>query len=220
MGDIMACVICPTAQAMLTLAGSLDEQPVQAYLCTWTAFESITRLMARQSGVKPQFSLRKNGTLRLMEMGDIKMPKVTAPNRELILTAALEQLDVAVQHALIAHKSVEYFANRTPTFDDRVLKSDSRGQQLNGVIDISRTLDARYPIWNPISIAWYKAFIRREADDALYLDLVTQIVSLLDTLRDNILYADGTNDQECGLNLVNCAQPLLNILINGLTSGV
>ncbi len=53
-------------------------------------------------------------------------------------------------------------------------------------------------------------------DDTNRDSLVMQIVKVLDTIRENMLYADGTNTQEYGMNLVACAQPLLNILINGL----
>ena len=212
----MVSVECPTAQAMLSLARSLENQPIQTYLCTWIAFESITRLIARQAGVKPQFNLRKNGTLKMIKVGGFRMPKVTLGTKTDIYSSALERLDSQVQHALIHHKSVAVCANRTPTYQGRVVKGDSRGQQLNGLIDISRTSDSRYPIWSPITLSWYNAYLRGEADDAIRHDLVVQIVTVLDTLRVNILYDDGTNSPECGVNLVTCAQPLLNIIINGL----
>jgi len=213
----MGGVTCPTAHAMLTLSRTFDEHPVQAYLCTWTAFECIVRLVARQSGVKPHYKLRKNGTLRMMEIGGIKMPKVISPKQELIRSTALGYLDTQVKHALIVHRSVKVFVNRTPTFGNRLVKKDSRGQQLNGVIDVSRTIDARYPIWSPITLSWYRAYMRGEADDVVRQDLVMQIVAVLDTLRVNILYADGTNEKESGQNLAIYAKPLLHILINGLT---
>ena len=213
----MVSVECPTAQAMLSLALSLEDQPIQAYLCSWTAFESVARLIARQSGVKPQFNLRKNGTLKMTEVGGFRMPKVTAPSPNDIFSSALGQLDTRVKHALLVHKSVGICAYRTPTFNNRVVKNDSRGQQLNGLIDVSRTLDSRYPIWCPITLSWYKAYLRGEGDDDMRDNLVMQIVTILHTLRVNIFYDDGKNSQECGSNLVTCAQPLLNILINGLT---
>ncbi|TFG66274.1 MAG: hypothetical protein E4H27_10140 [Anaerolineales bacterium] len=97
-----------------------------------------------------------------------------------------------------------------------MVKSDQRGQQLNGVMDVCWTMDVHYPIWSPISMGWYRAFMRGEVEDATRQNLVMQIVRLLSTIRDNLLYADGRNTREYGLNLVVCAQPLLNILINGL----
>ena len=213
----MVNVACPTAEAMLALSRTLEGQPKNAYLSSWTAFDSIVRLIARQSGVKPQFNLRKNGTLKLVNVGGLRMPKVSAPSTTDIYSTALEKLDKRVKHALIVHKSVEVCANRTPTLNNRVIKNDSRGQQLNGLIDVSRTSDPRYPIWCPITLSWYKSYLRGEADSEMQHNLVIQIVTILDTLRINILYDDGTNAQECGVNLVTCAQPLLNILINGLT---
>ncbi len=143
----------PTAQLMLSLADSLNEHPLQAYLCTWIALDNLIRVVARHSGIKPQFRLRKNGTLQMMEVGDIKMPDVHAPKRDHMLAAVIGKVDIPIKHALIAHPSVEYFVNRTPTFENRTVKSDQRGQQLNGVMDVCRTMDVRYPIWSPISSA-------------------------------------------------------------------
>jgi hypothetical protein len=213
----MVSVECPTAEAMLSLSRSLNDYPIQAYLCSWTAFDSIIRLIARQSGVKPQFNLRKNGTLKMKDVGGLRMPNVTPPRKKDIYGSILEKLDIRIKHALIVHKSVEVCAYRTPTFNNRVVKSDRRGQQLNGILDISRTLDPRYPIWCPITLVWYKTYLRGEADNEMRDNLVVQIVNILQTLRENILYDDGKNSQECGGNLVVCAQPLLNMLINGLT---
>jgi hypothetical protein len=62
--------------------------------------------------------------------------------------------------------------------------------------------------------------MRGEGDDELRNKLVRQIVTILDTLRSNILYDDGKNPQECGENLVRCSQPLMYILINGLTGSI
>ena len=64
----MVSVDCPTAQAMLNLSRTLESHPVEAYLCSWTAFESIARLVARQSGLKPQFNLRKNAQLKSLQL--------------------------------------------------------------------------------------------------------------------------------------------------------
>jgi hypothetical protein len=213
---VMVSVECPTAQAMLSLSRSLLDYPIQAYLCSWTAFDSLVRLIARQSGVKPQFNLRKNGTLKMQDVGGLRMPNVKPPRSKEIYSSILEKLDVRVKHALIVHKSVEVCAYRTPTFNNRVVKSDRRGQQLNGILDISRTLDPRYPIWCPITLAWYRTYLSDDGDDEMRDNLVRQIITILETLRENILYDDGRNSQECGPNLVVCAQPLLNLLINGL----
>lgn len=210
-------VVCPTAQTLVTISRSLGGQTIPAYLCSWTALDSIIRLVSRQSGVKPQFILRKNGTMKLIEVGDVKMPKINSPDKVLMLETAVNTLDAQVKHALITHRSVEFFANRTPTFGNRVVKKNNRGQQLNGIIDISRTMDARYPIWCPITMSWYRAYMTGDGKNGLKDKLALDIVFLLETLRENLLYSDGVNKQECGEHLVNCAQPLVNMLINGLT---
>jgi hypothetical protein len=123
----MFSVDCPTAQAMLTLSRTLEGQPKNAYLCSWTALDSLVRLIARQSGLKPQFNLRKNGTLKMRDVGGLRMPKVTAPSTKDIYSTALEELDNRVKHALIVHESVAVCAYRTPTFDNRLVRTDSRG---------------------------------------------------------------------------------------------
>jgi hypothetical protein len=212
--------MCPTAQMMLSLSRTLDGKPIEAYLCSWTAFECIARKIARASGIKPQYVLRKNGTLKVTEVGGVRMPKVKPPDSELIRSTALEYLDTTVKHALIVHKCVESFAYRTPTFQNRIVKTDNRGQQLNGIIDLSLTLDPRYPIWRPITMTWYKAYMRGDGDESAQEALVGQITAILATLRDNVLFADSIQHQECGPNLVKCAQPLLDEIINGLTVNV
>jgi hypothetical protein len=208
---------CPTAQTMLALSRSLEDQPIQTYLCSWIALDNVVRVIARQSGLKPQFVLRKNGTLKMTEIGNLRMPKVTSPGKSLIYTTALEQLDRQVKHALIVHPNVGIFAHRTPALGNRMVKTDTRGQLLNGVIDVSKTMDPRNPVWCPITMEKYKAYIRGEVDDVTRQELVQEIVVILDTIRENLLYACTSDEQECGINLVTCAQPLLNILIFGLT---
>ncbi|MDF1514717.1 MAG: hypothetical protein P1S60_12990 [Anaerolineae bacterium] len=208
---------CPTATELLTLVRALQEQPVPTYLCTWMAFDSIARLIARQSGVKPHFELRKNGTMKLLEVGDIKIPKVTAASNSLMFEAVVDALDPAVKHAVLVHRSVLFFATRTPTFHGKVVKTDRRGHLLNGMIDLSRTMDARYPIWSPITMRWYETYVGEPSDGFLQQKLMAQVIDLLAVLRENLLYADGKNDQECGKHLVSNAQPLLDMLINGLT---
>jgi hypothetical protein len=174
-------------------------------------------MIARESGVRPQFNLRKNGTLKMINVGELRMPKVTAPKQDEIYDAAIEKLDNQVKHAMIMHPNVAICVNRTPTYNNRIVKTDRRGQALNGLMDISRTQDSRYPIWCPITFDWYRQYKKGNTDADLRHKLAMQIVNILGTLRMNILYDDGSNAMESGEQLVKCALPLLNMLVNGLT---
>lgn len=77
------------AERLAAVAREQAGDPVVAYMIAGTALEGIVRVLAAREGVRGQFSLRQNGTLRLRKVGEVKMPEVYPPRPEHQLRATL-----------------------------------------------------------------------------------------------------------------------------------
>lgn len=200
-----------TARRLMTLAQETAAEPEVAYLLAWTAFEHVVKRAARQAGVRPQFGLRKNGTVQTQKVGDLKMPAVTPPRFEHEVAAALRCLPAAVLEALVAHPAVRAFAGRVPRLDGKPLVRDARGQPLTGVLDVAHTPDPRYPVWCPLDADLARAAAQGALTEAQRDALVTQVVALLGAVRRNLLVGG-----EDGAAIAARALPLVKILVEGL----
>ena len=193
------------------LALAEEAGPVAAYLLTWTAFEHRVKVRARSSGVRPKFGLRKNGTVEMRTVGSLKMPVVTPPRPEHELEVALAHLPEEVRERLVTHPAVRPLALRVPRFAGRPLVHDGRGQRLSGVLDLSLTADARYPIWCPLDLDLIRARDRGDLSPEQRDALVAQIVALLTATWRNLLL-----DDEDGPAVATLALPLVRLLVEGL----
>lgn len=205
-------------QAMIRLARRVEPEPeteIQQFVCCWTAFEAIYTTLGQRAGLKAGFVLRRNGTMQTRKLGKIKIVDVHVPSEEAQIDAVFAQLSNALKHRLIAHPSTAFFAERTPTWKGQPIEMDGFGQRLNGVIDVGRTVDRRYPVWCPLQIALYRQYVRQGGDDKTRDLLARQVIGILQAVRRNLIQNDGTThiDQESGVPVVHHALALLKPVV-------
>jgi hypothetical protein len=147
--------------------------------------------------------------MRTDRVGDLKTVRTSVPSQSAQLDAAFRSFGTELQHRLIAHPSTRFFAYRTPTLQGVLLRRDKFGQALNGVVDIARTVDARYPVWCPIDVQAYRRALAQDADAETQAYLARQIVDLLCAVRSNILQGGPRDDEESSDDVVAHALPLL-----------
>lgn len=70
-------------------AGAAGTDASVAYVCLWAAVTCRVRTLACEAGVRPQFSLRRNGTLRTRREGDVKLPDIIPAQYDLSLAMAI-----------------------------------------------------------------------------------------------------------------------------------
>ena len=206
-----------TIKAMLALAQQLPADPqslVQSYMCYWIAFTSLAWRLARETGLNPTFGLRQNGTLRTRKEGDLKLAEIYPPTDKAILDRAARSFTTDTKHALIVHPSTHFFVNRTPTWNGESLKYDAYHQKLNGVVNISSTLDPRYPAWCPIDRTLHTHYIHNATPGKAQDHLAHQIVEILHVLYRNLLYA---GPETKGENTTEVIEAGLGLLCEAIT---
>jgi hypothetical protein len=199
------------ARRMMTLAVRNTADPVVAYLCAWTAAETLIRALAWETGVRPQFSLRKNGTLRTHKVGDLKMPDLIPSRADHRLRAALKHLPSAAKDRLIAHPAVPALSRRVPTFNGKPVLKDAFGQRPSGILDLAMMRDLRYPVWCTVNADAAKSYQSGQRRPKATGELVWQIAVLLRTVHSNCMLYDSDADE----TLAEQALPLVQILVAG-----
>ncbi|MBN1139278.1 MAG: hypothetical protein JXM73_22065 [Anaerolineae bacterium] len=193
-----------------------EPHPAWAFIRHWAAFEVIYTALAARAGVRPSFALRQNGTLETRKEGKIKVARTNVPSQRQQIDLAFEHMDAGLRHSLIVHPSTAFFAGRKPTWQGSVVESDGFGQRLNGVIDISQTVDARYPVWSPLSTPLYRQYTRQGGDGKTQAILARQILDLLCTIRHNLTQGGDRQDEESGTEVLSRALPWLQRIVSDL----
>ncbi|MBN1937240.1 MAG: hypothetical protein JW934_21450 [Anaerolineae bacterium] len=208
-------------QAMIHLAQGIEVGPeaeIQQFLCYWTAFEAICAALGQRAGLKPGFVLRRNGTMQTRKLGKLKIVEVDVPSQEAQIDAAFSHFSDDLKHRLILHPGAAFFAERTPTWGDRAIEVDGFGQRLNGVIDVGRTVDRRYPVWSPLQLVLYRQYVRQGGDDKTRDLLARQVIGILQAVRRNLVqdavHPDAAQtDQENSAPVVHHALALLRLVV-------
>ncbi|MBN1247415.1 MAG: hypothetical protein JXC32_07135 [Anaerolineae bacterium] len=184
---------------------------VVAYLCAWVAVSRLVTVIAWRSGVRPQFSLRQNGTLRTRKEGGYKVPELTPAREDHQWRAALEALLPAEARRLLVHPNVRALATRVPTLDGKRVLKDAYGQRPSGVLDVALTRDIRYPVWHTVALA-APAEVGPETGGSDVAETLWQLGVLLRTIQSNLL-AEG---QDADAELAQLGLPLVRLLAAGL----
>jgi hypothetical protein len=193
----------PVATSLLQLARTTNE-PFQEFICYWIAFNNIYAVVADNMGIKPRI-ITDNGKPKFRDIHGIEMATVKAPQE-------LAQITDETRHRLIAHNATRFFVHRTPRWRGRKLKLDAKGQQLNGVLNVSRTVNADYPRWSPIEMALYEAYMAQSASPQARETLAKQIVDVLYAVRCNLVHGSKSAGDENDAEVVCQALPLLKII--------
>lgn len=192
-------------------------EPLGQYLCYWVGFNNIYVTIANERGYPAQ-QLQADGQLLLEQVGGYSMPRVHTPKAREQLDAVYELFSPQLKENLILHRSTRFFVNRLPRFQGQELTVDSRGQRLNGVLDVGRTVDAANPVWSPIDHALYYAYINGDRTCKGTDTLGRQILGLLDTVGNNLLCGGKRADDASDYNVVEHAVPLLKQIVFSFVS--
>ncbi len=199
---------------LMAIAAAHTEDPVVAYLCAWTAVERVVGVLAWRAGVRPQFSLRKNGTLRTRKEQGYKLPDLLPAREDHLWRAALKTLSAADQRSLLSHPNVRALAARVPMLNGKPVYKDAYGQQPHGVLDVTMTRDPRYPVWHTVDFEGLTEVLGDPDCDDDADELVWQVSVVLRTIHGNLL-AEG---EDTDAALAQLGYPLVVSLVAGLAS--
>jgi hypothetical protein len=209
----------PVATSMLELADQA-QHPFQKYFCSWAAFNNIYTLIAKrlvenglvQNGQDLVTGLvQRNGVVVFSQQDNwgYRFPKVTPTVEKRQISETVKQIDRATKHTLIGHPKVKFFLIRHPTGTH--LEVDNDGKQINGVLNVTKTVDPQYPIWSPIDKQAYENYA--EDNLAIQAILAEQIVFMLYTIRNNLVHGSKSRNEANDIDVVEAALPLLEIVV-------
>jgi hypothetical protein len=198
----------PVACSMIELADRADH-PFQRYFCYWAAFNNIYTLVAQRNGVTVQPNLDRTGQGRTERKWTYIFPSVRPPKEPEQIIEAVNELDVRAKDALISHLKARFFVERVPL--GVTGNHDSLGQLINGVLNVSRTLNSQSPVWSPIDKQAYERYMA--GDQSGQGILAEQIVFMLYTVRNNLVHGSKNPGEENELTVVQNALPLLELVV-------
>jgi len=190
---------------------------VEQYMCYWVGLQNICVTIANEQACRPEL-LTSEGQLELEQVDGFSMPKVRMPEEREQLDAAYKVFSPQLKEKLILHRCTRFFVNRLPRFHGDELTVDSRGQGLNGVLDIGRTVDATNPVWCPIDQALYYAYLGGERTSEGAEKLGKEILNVLFTIGRNRLHGEKRADDASTLDVVEHGLPLLKEVVNAFIS--
>jgi hypothetical protein len=186
---------------------------LEQYMCYWVGLQNICVTIANEEACRPAF-LTSEGQLELEQVGGFSMPKVRMPEEREELDAAYKAFPPQLKEKLILHRCTRFFVNRLPRFHGDELTVDARGQELNGVMDIGRTVEATNPVWCPIDQALYYSYLGGERTSEGTDKLGKEILTLLYTIGKNRLHGEKRADDASTRDVVEHGLPLLKEVVN------
>ena len=201
----------PVARSMIALAIQ-PEHPYQAYFSLWAAFNNIYVLVNERLQA-PKHSEGNTDGVKFDEGKNTwgyRFPKYesTSSERDVIKTA-VGTLDDDAKHDLIIHDNTHFFVHRRPRGIHS--RTDSLGQEINGVLNLTRTININYPVWSPIRRQSYETYI--QGDHSAQTELTEQIAIMLYTIRNNLVHGHKSVAEATDVRVVEMALPLLGILV-------
>jgi len=212
----------PVAYSMIAAAKRVrprrdGQHPYQEYFYLWTAFNNIYSTLASRKGLRTQLKLNADGSVVTCANGNVKVPEVVEVDERDQVQAAVRACDDELKHNLVLHESTKYFVNRVPYWQGQKIECDAFGQRINGVISVSCTTDSQYPVWSPVDVQYYEAYIDHSADETNRNFLAQQIVELLHTVRKNLMHRGKKFDDSNDIAVIKNALPLLKLIVSSFT---
>ena len=204
----------PVAASMLHLARKAD-QPVQKFLCYWTAFNNIYAAITQRQGYSPRLSKKQPTRF----VWGIEMPNVLLCSERDQIKNACDQFCDDLKDNLINHPSARFFSERKRLkWKDRALEVDPSGRPLNGVLNVARTIDETQIVWSPIVAQTYAAYVAGAAQPEIRDALASQIVGILYCIRGNLVHASRVMDEASNQEVVSAAIPLISMIVSEFLS--
>ena len=148
-----------------------------------------------------------------MENGrPVSIPQVKLPRESQLLENVYKNFPIYLKHDLITNEYTKFFVERTPRWKGIDYKYDKRGKRVNGVINVSKTIDSDMPVWNPVDEEAYGRYLHKGniADRNL---LSKQVLSLLYTVRNNLVHGEKSTDDLNSEQVLCNALPLLEMIV-------
>jgi hypothetical protein len=197
---------------MVAVAAAHEQDPEVAYLCVWAAITRLVTAISRHDGVRPQFSLRRNGTLRVRKVGGIKLPEVMPAREDHQWRAAIRHLLPEDVRDLLSHKALRVLATRTPLLNGKPVLRDAYGQRPVGVLDVALTRDPRYPVWHTLDLAALDAALAAPDVSPDNCPPLWDATILLRAVHSNLFSADG----DANAAVARLALPVARLLAEAL----
>lgn len=208
------------ASAMVRLVeqGRRSEmEPLEQYMCYWVGLKNIYVTIANEQGSRPNLRI-SDAQLQLAQVGGFSMPNVHTPNEREQLEAAYKVFSPQLKERLILHRCTRFFVDRLPRFHGHEFAVDRRGQRLNGVLNIGRTVEATYPVCSPIDHALYYAYLKGNRTSGGTDKLGKEILSLINAIGNNLFHGGKRVDEVSDTIVVEHALPLLKEVVNSFVS--
>ena len=212
----------PIAYSMIAAAKRVrprrdGQHPYQEYFYLWTAFNNIYSVLSERDGTRTKLKRNDDGSVATYANGHMKIPEVVEVAERDQLQAAERAFDDELRHTLVLHESTQHFVNRIPYWQGQKIEFDAIGQRLNGVINVSCTIDRQYPVWSPVDVLFYEEYLDNPADETIRIFLVQQIIELLHTVRKNLMHSSKKFDDSNDISVVKHALPLLELILRYFT---
>lgn len=189
----------------------------QKYFLYWTAFTAIYTTIARHQGLRNQIVKNEDGSIATQANGHVNIPEVKVASEREQLHFCVDEFDDQLKHTLITHQSTKYFLTRIPYWEGEKIKTDAFRQRINGVLNVNHTTSRDYPVWSPIDIQYYEAYLDNPDNQETRDFLIKQIVDLLHTIRNNFMSGGRKLNDANDLSIPENALPLLEIIVNSFT---
>lgn len=206
----------PVAYSIVALANRSSESPhppLHLFCCYWMAFNNIYVTVASRRGRRASINTNGDGSKRTRQMWHIVLPEVRTITERQQLKLIVAEYSDHLKHELITHPTMRFFVYRIPRWQGRPIEHDTRGQRLNGVLNIGYTVDRLNPFWSPLNSSFYEQYINGNHDALARNELAGQITDMLYTIRNNTFHggkmANDANDREVLENAV----PLLKMIV-------
>jgi hypothetical protein len=212
----------PIAYSMISAAKAINEtkddsRVFSKYSFYWSAFNNIYSEIARSENHRTLLEKNPDGSVKTRLNGSVQIPKVRTVSERKQIELAFEKFDDDLKDILITHFATKFFVYRTPKWFGKPLERDKLGQKINGVLNISYTVDEDHPVWSPIDIVLYKGYLKNRIDVDKRNFLSKQVVDLLYTVRCNLAHGGKNAKVETDIEVVTHALLLLEMIVNAFT---
>jgi hypothetical protein len=195
-----------------------EYDPFEKYSYLWIAFNNIYQVVSDFKGRVAQLRLSPSGDVETRNEGRFQIPRVDLISEREQIDNAVDEFSEELKERLIKHESTNFFVYRVPKWHGNPIERDIRGQSLNGVLIVARTVSEEHPVWSPIDTEVYERYIggKEVSKDEISL-LTKQIVNVLYAVRNNLFHGGKRDDDANDVNVVKQAIPLLLNIVSAFT---
>jgi hypothetical protein len=195
-----------------------EYDPFEKYSYLWIAFNNIYQVVSDYNGKAARLRYLPDGKVETKHEGKFLIPKVDLVSEREQIDNAVDEFSDELREQLIKHESTKFFVYRTPKWRGNPIEKDVRGQKLNGVLVVARTVSSDNPVWSPIDTEIYERYIGgKEVSKDEISALTKQIVNVLYSVRNNLFHGGKRGDDSNDVEVSDKAIPLLLLIVSAFT---